>query len=493
MSLDYSHNAVALARVKGRLRNYQVKAVAQAIREKVCIFDMYMGLGKTVCALTALFALSPKKVLILCGRNAQGAWIHNVAEWFPEYAIPEEFVIIKAGNGFGPSVRGALWARDAMFYITTKETFINDQDIIQKLRLKFDAYIYDEAHRIPGHTTKTYKALEQLLRDVPIKFMVTGTWIKRHAGRGWRQLHMLNRRVFSSYWAFVNRYCIVIDGAFGKEIVGPKNTEEWRLKISPFVFRYHETNGNIPKSARKFMWVDMTKEQKKIYDDLSKNMLSLLESGELIVSKVSITTFMKHKQLLNCPKILSPSLGLGAAFEGLLALLEEADIEDEPEEHHFVLFSFFRASLDIFKTELEARGYKTWLFVGGTDAETVTRQATEFRAHKGKKSVALCTIDFAESFNLGTAERSHFIGTHYDVDPMEQAEARLARADSDLTKTIVHRYWLYNNTLDEDAVDTLDSRKRHVKRLFREMDDVKRLLMAGQYVNPVIGQNKGSS
>lgn len=472
--LDYSNNPEIMARLKGQLRSYQVSAVAQAIKNRVCLFDMYMGLGKTVSCLTALFGIRPRRVLILCGQAALGTWIKEIGYWFPEFADPAEFVIIKAQGG--PTQHAKLWAKDCTFYICTKETYLLDVKAGKiPSWLSFDAYVIDEAHKIPGHNTATYKALEKALRDIPGKFMLSGTWIKRHAGRGWRQLHMLSRKHFPSYWKFVNRYCIVVDNGFGKQIIGPQNTEEFRIMIAPFVYRYHEIDGNIPKSARKVLWVDMSKEQAKVYNDLAERMFTMLESGELIISSVSLATFTKHRQLLCCPKILSETLGLGTAFESVLALLKEN--EDDPEEQHAVVFSPFRDAIPYFERALQALGYKTFVFVGGTPGAIVQQRSEAFRALKGKKSIALCTIDFAESFQLGTALRSHFIGVHWDADPMKQAEARLARADSDLSKTIVHRYWLYSDTMDEDRLDTIYGRVKHVKELFRNVDDVRAALL----------------
>jgi SNF2 family DNA or RNA helicase len=468
VTLDYSNNKQIMARIKKKVRIYQEAAIGHGIKHKHTLFDMFMGLGKTVCALTVVFHEAPSKVVILCGQNALGTWIREVAEWFPEYAVDSEFVIIP---GKSRAVRGALWARDATFYICTKETFILDQDLIP---WKFKAYIIDEAHRIPKHTTKTYKALELALRDIPIKLMLTGTWVKRHAGSGWRHLHMLNRKRFPSYWEFVNRYCVMRDTGFGKEIVGPQNTEEFKQIIADYVFRFKETMGNIPESVRKMIWIPMSTEQTKIYGDLTKQMFHELDDGSLIVAKVSVSSFTKHRQVLCCPKILHESFGLGNAFEQVLATIEED--EDDLEEKHCVIFVPFRIAVENFRQALEARGYPVFVFTGGIPGAEIERRATAFRKLKGQRSIAIGTTDYAESYHLGTATRSHFIGPAWDGDSMRQAEARLARADSDLTKTIVHRYWLYSDTMDEHRTEVIRGRTDHVKKLFQHVDDVMALL-----------------
>lgn len=473
MALDYSRNPEYLAEVKEQMRPYQVMAVARALKRGRVLFDMYMGLGKTLCSIVAMFAMRPRKVLIICGQAARGTWLKEIREWFPAYAIPSEFNIIKA-QGQSAAKRKKQWSVDATFYICTMQTFL--LDVTDAMKNQFDLIIGDEVHKWPKHTTKTFKQLAAAVKPIPNMILQTGTWIKRHAGRGWRHLHLLAPHIFSSYYRFLNRYCITQDNGFGMEIIGPKNTEEFHHVIHDWVFRFHDIEGNIPQSVRKMIWIDRTPEQAKIYDELSENMLSMLDSGELLLSAVSISTFGKHRQLLTCPKMISDSLGYGAAYEAVEALLiAEAD---DPEEQHCVMFSPFRAAIPLIAKRLNALGYKTWEFMGGMNGDAVQKNSEEFCAHKGKKSVALCTIDFSESFQLGTAVRSHFLGLAFDGDVLKQAEARLARADSDLTKTIVHRYWLYNDTLHEDSVDVLRGRALHVRKLFSHVDQVRASLAA---------------
>lgn len=472
--LDYSKNAVCIPRVRALVRDYQGASIAQAVHYKKCLFDMYPGMGKTLCVMTATFLLKPRRILILCGRSALGSWTGGIKEWFPEYADPAEFQIIKA-QGITPLKRRALWNDpNKTYYIATLQTYILDYEHIH---LHFDEVIIDEVHKVPKHTTKTFISLEKAIRDVPIKFFLTGTWIDRDASRGWKQLHLLDRKVFPSYWKFVNLFCEMMDTGFGQQISGPKNRELFRDTISKHVFRYHKTTGNIPQSARKKTWVNMDAEQSKIYNDLATQMFSMLENGTMLLSSVSLTTFTKLRQLLNCPKILDPSLGFGAAFNTFLEHLE--DHEDDPAEMHGCLFSPFKDSLPYFQRELQRRGFKTWMFIGGTDGQEVARRSMEFRAAQGKKSFTLGTIDFAESFHLGTSTRSHFFGTPWTNRGIIQAEARLARADSDLSKIILHRYWLYNNTRDEEQIDVIEQRARHVRTLFSSIDEL-RAAMFGQ-------------
>lgn len=471
--IDYSNNKEYLERVKCILRDYQIAGVAQGIHRRGCLYDMYMGYGKTVTCLTALFGLRPKKILIICGRAALGTWLKEIKKWYPEYADPKYFNVIKAQGT--ATARKEKWSKEAVFYISTYQTF--NLDSLAALENDFDAYVIDEVHKLPGHKTKGFKALEKNLRDIPIKFMLTGTWVKRHAGRGWRQLHLLNKKAYPSYWKFINRYCVVIDNGFGMEIVGPQNTKEFFHSIQPYVFRFHIKNKYVPDSVRKLMWIDKDKQQAKMYDELSKYMFTMLENGKLIVSSVSISAFTKHRQLLNCPKILDDSLGMGAAFDLMMTYLKTCN--DEPEEQHFVLFSPFKLSIPHYEKALQEAGYKTWVFQGGVDGLEVFRRSESFRAAKGTKSVAICTIDFAESYDLGTSIRSHFLGLVWDNDVISQAEARLARADSDLSQIIVHKYWLYNDSIDEERISAINGQVRHVKELFKDMDDVKKALYGG--------------
>lgn len=463
--LNYQILSELLERVKSELRDYQHEAINHAIQHKHTLFDMYMGMGKTLCAMISTLHHKPKKVLVLCPRNALGAWLSCVEEWFPEYAVAEEFNILRAkGN---KKKRLKQWEKESTFYICTYQTYLADYDHIKNIH-KFDVYNIDEVHKIPSHTTKTFKALEKCLRNIPIKYLLTGTWIKRNASYGWRHLHLLDRDEFSSFWKFKNTYCQMLNYGFGQEVVGPKNISLFKQVIKPYVYRNHAKEGNIPKSTRQIEFVDMNTQQQKIYHQLDEHLMAELPKEGLILTPTVLSKYTKHRQLLALPEMIDPVLGLGSAFHGLITLLRE--YEKDPEEQHCVIFSPFRKAVEKYAGHLRDFKYPVFTFLGGDDGQKVFERAKEFRALKGKKSIAICTMDFAESYDLGSSTRSHFIGLHTDPEIMKQAEARLARASSDLSKIIVHRYWLYNKTIDIERRHVINERSNHISKLFSLID-----------------------
>lgn len=471
MKIDYSNLSVIIDRIKPVLRDYQTAAVVRAAKTpgRGILIDMYMGLGKTLATLVTTFDRRPQKVVIIGGRNSFGAWIGDIRQWFPEFADKKYFQIIRAQGG--TAKRAKLWKENKLFYICTLQTFVADMEA-GRIPWTFDVLVYDEAHKLPKHTTKTYKGFKRSTANVKFMIFQSGTLFRRHAGSIFRFLHLIAPKRFSSYWKFIGRYCNQVEGFFGKQIIGSKNVEEFKQIVSPYLFRYHKRDGNVPASSRNIRWINLTAQQQKIYEDLANDMYTVLENGEIILSQLSTTTFVKHRQLMNCPKILNPSLGMGAAYKGLIGHLEEYPFEDHPEEHHFALFTPFRASIPYFKEDLIKRGYKCFEFVGGVDPVEVMERATAFRALKGRKSVALGTIPFGESYHLGTAIRSHFLGLGWDMDPMEQCEARLARADSDLSQTINHNYWLHNDTYEEDAIDMINGHVRNIRLLTAGIEEL---------------------
>lgn len=472
--LDYTMLEQYLCEVTQKLRPYQNEAIEQATELGSQILDMNMGYGKTVCAIAATLYFRPRRVLILCGKNAMMSWRKDLRRWFPAYSDPANFQYIRPQNGKNAvNKRRMLWHADATFYVTTIKSFLLDAQYLASEGITFDVVIFDEAHRIPKHTTKTFKDLKHHVQYIVHKFFVTGTWVKRNATTGWRQLHLIEPKVFSSFWNFQSQFCHVINNGFGTEIIGPKNTEQWRALVQKYAYRFHVKNKFVPDSVQKPMWIEMSDRQKDAYHDLAEHMMTFNDENDLIISPVGISSFTKHRQILASPRILGFDDN-GAAFEGVLELLEE--YADDPDEQHFTIFSAFRDSLDHYAEELERRGYKTFMFRGGMSLSALEENEAGFARMKGQKSAALATVGFAEGYHLGTCVRSHIIGADFDPDPNKQAEGRLARADSDLDKLIVHRYWLYQNTLDETLYNKLLGRSSHVRHLFKSYDEIKNAL-----------------
>lgn len=444
-------------------RPFQEKDVPWLIAhpKSMILYDPRMG--KTVVTCRA-FMGDPKcrVVLINCSKNALSVWIDHLKSWWKHLrpGEPLEIRLIRGKGGKAAEQRRALYdkppnLKGATVYLSTYEAFYWDWKYLYEQTNKwkmFDTMILDEVHRkLRSHTTKSRDIYKKLARTVhrfhPLSGTLAGKW---GPGDFWSCVNLIAPSEHGSYWAWVNAFCIVEDNGFGKQIYGTKNMDGFWLAMRRYsVIRKREVElPDMPKVQRTITWVDPSDKVRQLYREMDKTMYTFLPSGDILVAANTLESSVRKRQLLTCPAILDPSLGVGAAFEHLTESMEEARDDGDLYGHHVVIFSAFRKALDPFATYLRQHGFYVGLLVGGTEPEDVVRISDEFRRNRG---VILCTTMFAQAFSLVPARSCFHIGWDFAPDNNKQAEDRLIPQTGDFS--IDSTYYAYSNTDDEDLID----------------------------------------
>jgi hypothetical protein len=366
----------------------------------------------------------------------------------------------------------AVTTKDGV-YITNAGVFYSDFPIISQI--PWAAVIADEYHKfmrsykvhIKGRV-KTYGKFLQMTRNLPIVVLATGSLVRRNASSMFTAFQLSSPRRFSSYWRFVEKYAYVDDTGFGKAVEGVRNAEELRALMDLY-FAYippEVVADQLPEGARIGIDVDITDEQCKIYRDLNKEMMSFLESGGVIVTPNVLARIVRLRQLLCCPRILDPSLGMGAGFEAITDRLDQ--------DEHVAIFVPFRAACDCIADELKRKGYKNvFILRGGVKGQDLQDVVDQFRDTRG---ILVCTIQYAESFDLETCKTSYFLGYDLTVDQNEQAEGRTRRAIS--THDFVTWNYIKTNTpLDQHFLYRLGNDQRNAHLILQRPDEYVRMLL----------------
>lgn len=428
-------------------------------------------LGKTVVSVNVV-GMDPRSkiVLVACSKNAMGVWYSHFKEWFAEkYA--HRTLDVRIIRGKGPTAkkqREEKWLKprtaEVTVYICTFNVLANDFSFLmspatRKSGLIFDTVIADEVHmRMKNRKTKTndiFKVLTSPKLGCHRYHPLSGTL----AGKGgpadfWAILNQISPNEFSSYWRFVNTFCDVIDNGWGKEIVGIKNaTAFWALldRFSRRRFR-KDCATQMPKIQRDRLYVEMDAHQQKAYQALEDDSAYFTPDGQFIVTPTSLEAMLRKRQLLACPAIFDPALGVGAAFEDFVERIsDESATEDD---RHTVVFTAFRNALPHFERRLREAGFhNVWQLFGGLEPEDLEDRIRKFKATKG---IILCSIKYAQAFSLVPAQTCYFIGPEWDPNDNKQAEDRLIPQVG--VNPINSYYYHYRNTVDDNVIMTLDDK-----------------------------------
>ena len=401
-------------------------------------------------------------VLVVSTGSAVPTWIRQIPLWSqcPEYA---DSIYVVRGN---KEDRLDLWeqARKEQYgtFITNFSIFYRDYEILATCNWR--VIIADEYHKsMRSHKLhskgrkKTYAKFKQLTRHTEILILATGSLVRRNASSMFTAFQLVNQFIFRSYWKFVNTYCFVDDTNFGKQVHGVKNPKALRSIMDEY-FAYIPPEvcaDSLPEGRRYPITVEITPEQQRIYQQLDEDMLSILPDTVLVTPTV-LAKLIKQRQLLCCPRILDPSLGMGAGYEAILDRLDQDD--------HVVIFVPFRDACDVIVDDLKKQGYKnSFILRGGLDHTDQSSIVKQFRETKG---IIVCTIQYAESFDLETCCTSYFLGYDLTVDQNEQAEGRTRRAISE-HKFVTWGYIKTNTLVDQHFLDKLGDDHRNTQLILK--------------------------
>lgn len=407
------------------LRPYQLSGIEKMSTQRRWLECDDMGLGKTVTCLTSFFSqtdISHKRALILCGKNAMGVWKNELNKWFQEDSI------IYAGT---PAQRKKIWEQ----FRTANEAdevhfLISTYAMLKELPQYWEAVFADEFHAsgLMNRTTKTAQLFENYVNGFKFVYLITGTPIRQGVTDLYEPLHILDPVKFPNYWQFVNKYCIVIQTPFGKQIErNPADVKGFRALLGNYMIRRlkSEVLQDLPGKQRNAIPVTMTPKQKQAYDALVKEFLYLDEdTGDVVISPNQMVTDLRLRQLLCCPRLLGVDDD-GAGFEYLSEICPDLLQANRP----VVIFTPFRQAIPLLEDLIKGWGLNTSVYklMGGMTPAAFADQWQNFQKTPRKNKVLLCVIKSGASFHATESADCFFLGYEWDFNLNVQAEDRLCR------------------------------------------------------------------
>lgn len=433
------------------LRDYQKDAVEWLGKNRKGLLEADVGAGKTLILLTALandIANNPaatNKILIVCSKNAINTWVAEIKKWYPTLITHNLYKIFSLSNATSKTQRTAIWTE---FFtsvngiaICTYGILRADADIICKKYYR--NIIMDEAHRggIRNHKSKTFEVFTDLAKLCGTYHWTTATLFDDSAMDYFATCKLALPKQFNSYWRFANTFCNVIDGIYGKQVIGLKNPEAFRDATRSCIYKVDSEiiEKQKPKLIRHVIELTLNKQIAKIYTEFTKELLYISADLETIIAATNtISMIQKARQLLCCPQLLDPSLDVGGKIETIIDMLE--DFQDI----HCIIFVPFRNAVNIF-TEVLVKLYpgKVVSLYGGITPDEL---ATRVEYAKKHRCIVVATIQFAESYQIETVKNVFFASFCYTANENIQAEGRAHRL---ITPHSINVYYImHSNTLD---------------------------------------------
>lgn len=427
------------------LRNYQKEAVEYICKHQRVILADEQGLGKTLVSLTALLRLMPEEpeILVFCPKTALGTWKKEARKWFDLDSMVYSGSLVK-------KKRQELWLE---YKQQRPAVFIASYAMIPELlalKPRWKAIVCDEYHKagLMNHKTRTYKNFVRLKSSFLL--MLTGTPVKTGPQNLFAPLKLISSKDFSSYWRFVNTHCVIVENPFGIEIEPiPKNPSQFKKFLAPYLIRRTKNKvlKELPPMQRQGIYVEMTKQQKKCYEQIAETGMLETPDGLLLCANVA-TRLLRLRQLLCTPQSFGYS-DAGGAIEALVDMV----IDSFDAGRSVAICTPFKKCLTAIEAALSDICESIYK-IHGDMKEMPSEISKQFQEDKKKKKAILFTITSGMSWDAYSANDIYFVGAEWAATDNAQAESRIHRLGQELPTTAY--YILYPDTIDDALVEMLD-------------------------------------
>jgi SNF2 family DNA or RNA helicase len=307
----------------------------------------------------------------------------------------------------------------------------------------YDFVAIDEAHRIKNRKTKWTSNIKKL--DAPAKHVMTGTGFINRPDELWSLLNFLNRREFSSYWRFRDRYCLIDNYSGFEKVIGLKkeNKEEFRNLVREIGVRrtLTEVMPHIKEPIFVKRPVELSPTQRKMYDQIKAELRLLDQKGTPIHSPNVISALSRMRQICVATpeliedyyddklerrvqkiRLVEPS----SKLDDLMEIIDELRW-DEDNKEPLVVFSNFRDPLELLKVRLDKSGI-TYIHMEQSDNEAVRYHKWFELFPKKEHQVFMSTLQLgSESINLSPARHVVFLDRSWSPKDNSQGIGRVRR------------------------------------------------------------------
>lgn len=461
------HAPDPLSQVPRFAREYQRRDIALMCNHRWTLNRNKPGYGKTFETIAYCRMMNFKRILIICPKSVISQWIDQFHKWWPGL---EDTMICESG-GLGPS------KRDNIIYVTNYESLVGrklreakeEKPSQIKLHCKqfvWDILVCDESHRIKNPRSKVTCAVKEL--PARYKMPLTGTPILSRPSDLWSQLHFMDERLSGrDYWSFVNRFCEVDDGAFGKQILGltPSDTAKQLLAQALSLISVGGDNQSVTQGKNIIpIDLDWDREQRKMYKAIVDLSMDYLDDKGITV-KNTMDQIVKQQQVTTNPELLG--LKTNPKFEWIRDWLE-----DNPEEK-VVIYSKWASTLRNLQQYL-------WKAKIGTAAQVYCGVCTPKVRDAIKMSFILdkderCLLGTIGALGTGVdglqevCSNVIFLDRDYTPGNNEQAEDRVNRSGQKGMTNI----WILSmkKSIDQHVEGIQNKKAEDIKELFKYVRD----------------------
>lgn len=343
-----------------------------------------------------------------------------------------------------------------------------------------EALVLDESHKVKDmKSTRTKKAIK--IADLAKhKYILSGTPILNSLMDIFTQYRVLDggESFGKNFFTFRAKYFYDANKNMPRDRYFPnwKTREEAATEIKSILERtsMHVTKDeclDLPPLVKKTIYVEMTKSQKKLYDDMRQDLIAIVEDKGAAVAELAITKALRMQQIVSGYVPLELGGGERKNYKikdnpRALALREVLD-EITP-ANKVIVWAVFKENYNDIREVCEKLKLKYVEVHGGVSQKDKMLAVDSFNddpsvsvliGHPGSGGIGI---------NLVSASYSVFYSRSFSLEYDIQAEARNYRGGSEIHDKVTRIDLLTQGTIDELVLKSLASKQNIGYQVLKE-------------------------
>lgn len=428
--------------------SHQKTAIEKLLANDKYILADDMGLGKTTSAIIASLESGAKKILIICPASLKINWQREIENY------SNRKTLIVEGRKWGSTFDYYIINYDIVKnYHSTETPEIGQENNNLIINEKFDLAIVDEAHYISNTTAQRTKLINDILKNIPKVWLLTGTPMTSKPINFYNLLRIVNSNVALNWQGYVRRYCGGYQFTVNKKKIwntnGATNLDELRMRTKNLVLRRMKTDIlDLPDKIITPIFLDL---KSTYYDEELEDFLRITSEAKNKESlSVTINRLMKVRQIISQEKI-------DYTCEIIDRCLEQGK--------KVIVFTNFTMSLDMIHEKYK----KNAVVLDGRMSKEKRQQSVDRFQNEDKVKIFISNIVAGGvGITLTAAEvvimnDLSFVPAHHS-----QAEDRAFRYGQ--KKNVLVYYPIFENTIERIVYNMLQKKKNIIDQVMGDGD-----------------------
>lgn len=453
------------------LWKHQIQAIELAKTLPDLALFMSPGVGKTRCLVEILrnhFNNYKRimKVFVFCPVIVVDNWKREILKYSK---IPESHIHCLTGS-IKKRVEKINEGKSGI-YITNYDAFVSDEFFLAVRKFMPEILVLDEAHRVKNIQAKRTKKLVQISQDMedrknkgePIfRYLLTGSPILNGQMDIFSQFLILDggKTFGKNFYAFRGSYFYDKNAGMPKHRHFPDwrpipaRQDELALKIgNKSINAKKEDCLDLPPFIRQEIYVEMSKEQKKAYEEMKKDFITYLDD-KACVAQLAITKALRMQQVLS--GFLKMEDGSVYTFDEnpRIDALKEL-LSDIAPYHKIIVWSVYKENYKHIAKACEDLKLKYVELHGETSSKDRVSFVDAFNKDDSVRVLIGNPKAAGLGVNLVSSSYSIYYNRNFSLEDDIQSEARNYRGGSEIHDKVVRIDIICKGTLDEVILTSL--------------------------------------